>query len=52
MMKIEEAKKVYWCHSCRAEFTSQARPGKEDIECPCCHHNFCELMQTSSPKLF
>lgn len=40
--KLFEAKE-FWCHSCQQRFLSHLKAGIDDINCPRCSSDFCEI---------
>lgn len=50
---MEEQLNSYWCYNCKLEFIAKLQPGKDIIQCPQCHNDFCELTnQNKDAKKF
>ena len=42
-MEEDEKLRMFWCHSCRYQFNANLTPGVDDINCPKCKNDFCEV---------
>ena len=52
-MGSQSSNKKYWCHTCQGEFLSHQQPGVDDVVCPKCSNDFCEIyMRKNRPDKF
>ena len=46
-------KNEYWCHTCQFRFIASLKPGVDEIYCPKCGDDFCEIFTShSKPNQF
>lgn len=38
----------FWCHHCQQQFLSYLRPGIDEVTCPKCEGDFCEMFTSHS----